>query len=94
MKEMEYRRFHIMVKNGRGTRRTTVSLEPYLADLMAIKLGHEPRTLEAHAAVREWIQAEQDEQNASYPCTNIIKNHLVFEIADKSLSKKYWQKSE
>lgn len=91
---MEYSRFHVFVKKGRGTRRTTVSLEPYLADLLAIKLGEEPRTLEAHAAVRAWIQAEQDEQNASYLCTNIIKEHLVLQIADKHLSKKYWKKSE
>lgn len=91
---MEYRRFHIFVKKGRGTRRTTLSLEPYLADLMAIKLGEDPGTLEAHAAVRAWIQREQDEQNASYPCTNIIKEHLVLQIADKNLAKKYFKKIE
>lgn len=87
---MAYKRFHVIVKKGRGTRRTTISIEDYIADYMAIKLGHAPDTPEAHSAVREWIQAEQDEQNASYSVANIIKGHMFEEIVDKNLSKKYW----
>lgn len=91
---MNYRRFHVFVKDGRGKRRTTISIEPYLADMMALKLGEKMDTEEGHAAVRAWIQAEQDEQNANYPCTTIIKEHIFFEIADHTLAKKYWKYRE
>lgn len=87
---MSYKRFHVLVKKGRGTRRTTISIEYYIADYMAIKLGFTPGTPEAHSGLREWIQAKQDEQNASYTVANIIKEHMLEEIVDKNISKKYW----
>ena len=87
---MAYKRFHVMVKKGRGTRRTTISIENYIADFMAIKLGFTPDTPEAHSGLRAWIQAKQDEQNASYTVANIIKEQMLQEILDKNISRKYW----
>jgi hypothetical protein len=44
----------------RGSRRTTVCLDAILSELLALKLGVEPDAAEAHAAVRQWLQAELD----------------------------------
>jgi hypothetical protein len=43
-----------------GSRRTTVCLDKILSELLALKLGVEPDASEAHAAVRQWLQAELD----------------------------------
>jgi len=41
-----------------GCRRTTVSLDIILSELLALKLGVEPDAPEAHAVVRQWLQAK------------------------------------
>jgi hypothetical protein len=50
-----YRRFHLTVTRHGETLRTTVSLEPLVADLLAVSLGETPRTRAAHTAVRAWL---------------------------------------
>jgi hypothetical protein len=47
----------------RGSRRTTVCLDTILSELLALKLGVEPDAPKAHAAVRQWLQAELDALN-------------------------------
>ncbi|MFW7382332.1 MAG: hypothetical protein ACOH5I_26280 [Oligoflexus sp.] len=84
-----YSRFHIYVKKGRGKRRTTLSLETILADLLAIKLGHDPDTREGHSAVRAWLQEMQDEQATSDLQTTLIKKYVILEITQKRLVDKY-----
>ena len=44
----------------RGKRRTTVSIDTMVSDFLALHLGHEPGSAEAHAAVRTWLQDEID----------------------------------
>ena len=51
---MALARYHVVVHEDR----TTVSLAPVLAELLALKLGTEPRSPAAHAAVRQWLQKE------------------------------------
>jgi hypothetical protein len=53
---MALARYHVIIDDAR----TTVSLPPVLAELLALKRGIEPRTPEAHAAVRLWLQQEID----------------------------------
>ncbi len=43
-----------------GDRRTTVSMDNILSDLLALKLGVEPDAPEAQGAVRGWLQAQLD----------------------------------
>ena len=45
-------RYHITF----GNKRTTITVDTILSQMMAIKLGETPDTLEAHGAVREWLQ--------------------------------------
>lgn len=53
---MALSRYHVVINDVR----TTVSLAPALAELLALKLESEPQTVTAHAAVRAWLQAEVD----------------------------------
>lgn len=49
-------RFHVVIDQHR----TTVTLAPILAQLLAVKLGAAPDTVESHAAIRAWLQGEID----------------------------------
>lgn len=86
---MAYTRFHVMVGRGTRRRRTTVSIETYLAEAMAIKLGQELGTPEAHSAVRAWLQEQQDNEGTKLQ-TYLIKRALVLEVMDKRISKVWW----
>ncbi|MGF1548804.1 MAG: hypothetical protein ACFCUG_15930 [Thiotrichales bacterium] len=44
--------FHITLKGGE---RTSFSLDKYLSELLALKLGHLPHTREAHSAIRGYL---------------------------------------
>jgi hypothetical protein len=85
-----YSKFHIRVKQGKGLRRTTVSVETLIAELFALRLGHSLETAEGHTAVREWLQEQQDEENMSYTDSGLLKRKMILEIADKSLIKKWY----
>lgn len=85
-----YTKFHIRVKDGKGLRRTTVSIESIIAELFALKLGHSLATGEGHTAVREWLQERQDEQKMNYTDSGLFKRQMILEIADKALLKKFY----
>ena len=53
---MALARYHVMIDQVR----TTVSLTPVLAELLALKLGTMPQTQAARAALCSWVQAEID----------------------------------
>lgn len=86
-----YTKFHLLVKKGRGLRRTTVSIETLIAELFALRLRHEVASREGHSAVREWLQERQDEQNMSYVDSGLLKRQMLLEIADKTLLKKLYR---
>lgn len=45
-------RYHIQLNN----RRTTITLDTVLSELLAIKLGYSPDDKRAHSAVRDWLE--------------------------------------
>ena len=81
-------RYH--VQHGEAVR-TTVSLDNVLSSLLALKLGHEPGTKDAHAAVRQWLQDRLDQ--AADPGRKKVSQWLAGEgallIADKKISESY-----
>lgn len=85
-----YIKFHVKVKQGKGLRRTTVSIESIIAELFTLKLGHSLGAVEGHTAVREWLQVQQDEENMSYTDSGLLKRKMLLEIADKALVKKWY----
>lgn len=80
-------RYHVQL----GTKRTTITLDTVLSDLLAIKLGYRPDDAQAHAAVREWLQQQLDE--AGDPnrirTSQWLQEQVILAIADKKLSTKY-----
>jgi hypothetical protein len=84
-----YTKFHINVGVEPHIRRTTISIETYLAEALAIKLGQKLETPEAHATVRKWIQEQQDKEGRNYE-PFLVKRALVLEIMDGDLTKSWW----
>lgn len=80
-------RYHIY----HGGKRTTVSLDHILADVMALKLGKTPDTSEAHSAVRKWLQARLDSiaDPGRIRVSQWLQGEAVLFVTDKKLSDKY-----
>jgi hypothetical protein len=90
MAAMATRAFHIY-KDGNRTQRTTVSLDKYVWQLLSLKLGSDPDSAESYTAVRQWLQAQLDEDvdPDRVNTSQWLQGKAVLEIADKKLSKKY-----
>ncbi|MCX6131761.1 MAG: hypothetical protein NTX25_22210 [Proteobacteria bacterium] len=52
----KYTKFHMRVKQAKALRRTTVSIESTIAELLALRLGQSLDTADGHKAVRELIR--------------------------------------
>ena len=80
-------RYHVQ----RGDSRTTVSLDKTLSALLALKIGHEPETTEAHAAVRQWLQACLDGQAdpGRAKVSQWLAGEAILFVTDKKLSESY-----
>jgi hypothetical protein len=79
-------------KDKNRKKRTTITLDNYVCHLLALKLGSVPASKESRAAVRQWIQAQLDEDvdpDRVYT-SQWLQGKAVLEIADKELSEKYW----
>lgn len=80
-------RYHIY----HGKKRTTVSLDHVLSEVMAIKLGKTPATAEAHTAVRKWLQKRLDDIDD--PCrvrvSQWLQGEAVLFVTDKEISRKH-----
>lgn len=75
-----------------GGKRTTISVDIILSELLAIKLGCIPDDDDAHGTVREWLQetlvAHLGDDDARKSASQFARKYLIEEITDKSLSKK------
>ena len=71
-----------------GDRRTTVTLDDSIAFFLALKLGYEPRSVEAKAAIREWLQDQLDEHGD--PDRVSVSQWLRFEAILYLMDKKVW----
>ncbi len=82
-------RFHVRL----GDKRTTVSIDRTLAELMALKLGEQPYSVEAHQAIRLWLQDRIDEANdpGRYKVSQWLQSEIIHVLVDKNVSKRYWE---
>ncbi len=80
-------RYHVQL----GTKRTTVTLDRILSELLAIKLGYKPDDAQTHTAVREWLQQQLDD--AGDPnrirTSQWLQEQAIIAIADKKISSKH-----
>ena len=61
--------------------------------LWAAELGHDPRTADAHFAVRAYLQEKLDEKNdaGQTSVSQWLREEVLLELVDKRLSDKYWR---
>ncbi|MEO8402705.1 MAG: hypothetical protein ABI597_13120 [Gammaproteobacteria bacterium] len=81
-------RYHIKVSD----KRTTISLDKIISDLIAIKLGVDPSSEEAHSAVREQLEAILRpfyDPNRYCKPTHFMTKKAILWLVDKKLSDKY-----
>jgi len=84
-----YATFHVML----GKRRTTVSLDKILSELLSLKLGTVPNREDAHSAIRLYLQQKLDEAKdpgRAY-MSQWLAGEALLDLVDKELSKKYWK---
>ena len=86
---MEQNRYHVVL----GKKSTTVTVDKTLSDLLALKLGHDPRSEDGRAAVRAYLQGKLDEKNDAgrTSVSQWLREELLLDLVDKRLSDKYWR---
>ena len=74
-----------------GQKRTTVSLDTMLSDLLAIRLGSRPQSPQAHGAVRAWLQQQLDQTNdpGRVRVSQWLRDQALLFLVDKHLSNTY-----
>jgi hypothetical protein len=81
--------YHIQRPRGR----TTVSLDKLLSELLALSLGKQPDTPEAHLAVRHYLQEKLDTSRDPHRIwvSQWLRDQVFLDLVDKNLSRKYWK---
>lgn len=88
---MQQDRYHINFKN----RRTTITMDIIISELLAVKLGMLPDAPEAHSTVRAWFENTLHEKlGVNVPGGNRIsqdaRQYAIEALADKKLMNKVW----
>ena len=88
---MQQDRYHINFKN----RRTTITVDRIISELLAVKLGVLPDAPEAHSLVRVWFEETLHEKlGVNVPGGNRIsqdaRQYAIEALADKTLMGKVW----
>lgn len=82
-------RYHITF----GEKRTTITVDTILSEMMAIYLQQTPGTEAAHRAVRLWLQdtlvSRLGEYEGRNDASQFARRYLIEAIADNKISKKW-----
>lgn len=84
-------RYHIHF----GNRRTTITVDRVVSELLAVKLGVLPDASEAHSLVRQWFENTlHDKLGENVPGGNRIsqdaRQYAIEALADKKLINAVW----
>lgn len=76
-----------------GKKRTTVSLDNNLSILLSLQLGRQPKTPQAHTAVRQWLQARLDDGNdpGRSHTSQWLNSEVVHALITPALAERYGQ---
>lgn len=80
----QHQRYHVNLEG----RRTTISLDFWLAGLLAARLGVAPNDKKANGCVREWLQARTKEDGGGAGLNRRLIRQATIAIADKELSRR------
>ncbi len=80
-------RYHIQLR-----RRTTVSMDKIVSDLLSIKLKTIPGTPEAHQAISKKLDEfiAHDRDRGGELISHYINKHALLFLVDNMLSEQYW----
>ena len=81
------KRYHLTL----GPKRTTVSLDPLVSDLLAIRLDCVPQSPQAHGRVRTWLQQRLDQDNdpGRIGVSQWLREQAILFLVDTQLSTTY-----
>ena len=84
-------RYHIQFRN----RRTTITVDKVVSELLSVKLGVMPDAPEAHARVRQWFENTlHDKLGEGVPGGNRIsqdaRHYAIEALADQKLMDAVW----
>ena len=84
---MEQDRYHVVL----GKKSTTVTVDKTFSDLLALKLGHDPRSRDARTAVRAYLQEKLDEKNDAgrTSMSQWLREEALLDLVEKKLADKY-----
>ena len=85
------KRYHIYFKD----RRTTITLDNIVSELLAFKLGIEPDHEDCHSTIRRWLQETiTDKLGENVPGGNYVsqyaRQYAIEAIAQPKLMQKVW----
>lgn len=80
----QHQRYHVNLEG----RRTTISLDFWLAGLLAARLGVAPDDKKANGCVREWLQARTKEDGGGAGLNRRLIRQATIAIADNELSRR------
>ncbi len=84
-------RFHIWF----GDKRTTISVDQILFELMAIRLKTDFNSDEAHGIVKEWLQenlvAHLGDEDVRKSASQWARRYLIEEIADRRIMARWYE---
>ena len=80
----QHQRYHVRLEG----RRTTISLDFWLAGLLSMRLGVAPDDKKANVAVREWLQARTKEDGGGTGLNRRLIRQATIAIADNELSRR------
>jgi hypothetical protein len=86
-REHPMHRFHVRL----GGKRTTVTLDSPIPELLALSLKAEPHTPVATTAIQQWLQHEldADEDPGRVRVSQWPRGRAIFHLLDKSVSRRY-----
>jgi hypothetical protein len=80
-------RFHVWL----GEKRTTVTLDSPLPELLALSLSEEPNTSAATRAIARWLQERLDEHDdpGRARVSQWLRGQAVFHLLDTKIANRY-----
>ena len=91
LSQVSQTRYHIQFNN----RRTTITVDSIISELLAVKLGMLPDDPDTHSTVRDWLEKTlHDKLGENVPGGNRISQYARFyaieALANKKLMDKVW----
>ena len=81
-------RYHVRI----GIKRTTVTLDSPIPELLALSFKVEPNAAAATTAIQKWLQEKLDEEDdpGRIRVSQWLRGKAIFHLLDKNISRRYF----